>query len=344
MDHIRFRLCKLVAAIAILISPTVIAASPVDAQSTAAPTIIAIPGGEAGIGFDDIGYSPALGRTIIPAAQTGAIFLIDPASLKLERIAGFTPAADFHGGHGEGVTSADAAGGFIFATDRTATQLDVIDAASHKLVASAALADGPDYVRYVAPIHEVWVTEPRTTRIETFSLASGKPTHSGFIDIAGGPEALVIDDSSGRAFTNLWTDSTLAIDLKSHRELARWKNGCAGSRGLALDNAHGHLLVGCKEGRLEVIDSTSGNHLGEAVSGSGVDIIGFNPALSHAYLPGAKSATMATIQIASSGEAKVLGTIATTHGAHCATPDNLGKIYVCDPVRGRILVFTDQFR
>jgi len=39
-------------------------------------------------------------------------------------------------GHGEGVTSADAGAGFIFATDRSSQMLDVIDAASHKLVAS----------------------------------------------------------------------------------------------------------------------------------------------------------------------------------------------------------------
>jgi len=58
------------------------------------------------------------------------------ATLKLEAISGFAASSSFHGGHGEGVTSADAGAGFIFATDRSSQMLDVIDAASHKLVAS----------------------------------------------------------------------------------------------------------------------------------------------------------------------------------------------------------------
>ncbi len=311
-----------------------------------ASTIIAIPGGESGIGFDDIQFSPQLKSVIIPAAQTGAIYLINPVTLVLQAITGFTAASGFHGGHGEGVTSADAGGGFIFATDRSSQMLDVIDTRSHKLVGSAKLAGGPDYVRYVGLTHEVWVTEPRDKRIEIFSFVADKPspTHSTYIEIAGGPESLTIDEASKRAFTNLWTDSTVAIDLKSHAELARWINGCSGSRGIALDAAREFLFVGCKEGKLQVLDAKSGKHLGEAASGEGVDIIAYNPALAHVYLPGAKSATMATIAISPSGTATVLGTTATAHGAHCATADDSGKVYVCDPAGGKILVFKDNFR
>ena len=36
----------------------------------------------------------------------------------------------------------------------------------------------------------------------------------------------------------------VAIELKSHKELARWKNGCKGSRGIALDEKRGLLFVG----------------------------------------------------------------------------------------------------
>src|SRR5579871_4189464 len=51
-----------------------------------ASTIIAIPGGESGIGFDDIQFSPQLKSVIIPAAQTGAIYLINPVTLVLQAI------------------------------------------------------------------------------------------------------------------------------------------------------------------------------------------------------------------------------------------------------------------
>jgi hypothetical protein len=332
--------CALVIAIVALL-----AAMPAAAQVAPTPKVVAIPGGEHGLGFDDISYSAALGRALIPSASTGAINLIDPSSLSITTISVFAPAPTARQGHGEGVTSADVANGYIFATDRTSKTLGVIDASSSKMVASAALAGGPDYMRYVAPTHEVWVTEPRQHQIEIFGLDQKMtPSHAAFIDIPGGPESLLIDSAAGRAYANLWTDSTLAIDLKERKEVARWKNGCKGSRGLAFDAARNFLFVGCSEGKLEVLDPRSGKNLGEATSGDGVDIIAYNPKLSHLYLPGARSATMATIEISVTGAAKVFGEVTTAKGAHCAAADESNHVYVCDPYGGRILVFTDPPR
>jgi hypothetical protein len=315
------------------------------AQIAAMPKIVAIPGGRHGLGFDDISYSAAIGRAVIPSAATGAINLIDPATLAIETIAVFPPAPSARGGHGDGVTSADVGRGYIFATDRTSMKLGIIDASSRKMVAAAALAGGPDYVRYVAPRREVWVTGPRQHRIEIFSLAQNMtPMHTAFIDVTGGPESLIVDAAAGRAYANLWTDSTLAIDLKKRNIAARWKNGCKGSRGLAFDATRNFLFVGCSEGKLEVLDSQSGKNLGEASSGDGVDIIAFNPKLSHLYLPGVRSATMATIELSATGTAKVLGKVTTAKGAHCAAADEANHVYVCDPYGGRILVFTDTSR
>jgi hypothetical protein len=39
---------------------------------------IQIPGGSAGIGFDDLRYSPSLKRVLVPAGRTGMFVLIDP--------------------------------------------------------------------------------------------------------------------------------------------------------------------------------------------------------------------------------------------------------------------------
>src|SRR5512144_1087964 len=82
----------------------------------AKPTKLALPGGEGGIGFDDLTFSPSLHRVLAPAGRTGKLDLIDPKTQKIEAIAGFSAGADkFGGGHGEGTTSADAGGGFLFA-------------------------------------------------------------------------------------------------------------------------------------------------------------------------------------------------------------------------------------
>jgi DNA-binding beta-propeller fold protein YncE len=204
----------------------------------------------------------------------------------------------------------------------------------------------PDYVRLAGSTGKVWVTEPRREGIEIFALRLDAPmrvAYVAFVSVPGGPESLAIDKAAARAYTNLWTDETIVLDLMTRETIAEWPNGCAGSRGLALDSASGLLFVGCEEGKLSVLDLKTGKRVGEASSGSGVDIIAYNPALRHVYLPGAASATLAIVGISQSGEATVLGTLATSKGAHCAAADNKTGIYVCDPDNGRILVFQDPF-
>src|SRR5258708_24733614 len=122
----------------------------------AKPAKLALPGGDAGIGFDDLMFSPSLHRVLAPAGGTGKLDLIDPKTQKIESIAGFST-EKFGGGHGAGTTSADAGGRFLFASDRGRTEGDIIDPKPAKIVGSAKLAAGPDYVRWVEPATEVWV-------------------------------------------------------------------------------------------------------------------------------------------------------------------------------------------
>jgi hypothetical protein len=304
-----------------------------------------LPGGESGIGFDDMGFAPSIHKVLVPAGRSGNLDLIDPDTKQVTAIGGFSSRASFRGGHGQGVTSADEGRGLLFATDRDAKRLDIVDPKTKSVVGTAPLASGPDYVRYVSTTGEVWVTQPGASRIEVFSLpAEGapKPVHLTFISIPGGPESLIIDNTRARAYTNLWADTTLAIDLKSHEVLSRWKNGCRGSRGIAMDDARGFLFVGCEEGKLTVLDLKSGAQLGQTSSGAGVDIISYNPRLAHVYLPGAASGTMAIIGISRKGAATVLATVKTAAGAHCVASDDRGNAYVCDPNGGRLLIMKDS--
>jgi DNA-binding beta-propeller fold protein YncE len=315
------------------------------ASGAIAPTPLALPGGEGGIGFDDLGFAASLHKVLVPGGRSGNLDLIDPDTKQVTAIGGFSSRSAFGGGHGQGVTSADEGRGLLFATDRDAKKLNVIDAKARSVVATAPLASGPDYVRFVSTTNEVWVTEPGASRIEIFSLAPEgvpKPSHAEFISIPGGPESLIIDNTRGRAYTHLWTDTTMAIDLKSRKVAARWKNGCKGSRGVAMDEARGFLLVGCDEGKLTVLDLSTGAQLGQASSGDGVDIIAYNSKLAHAYLPGEESASMAIIEISAKGAATVLATVKTAKGSHCAAADDRDQVYVCDPSEGQILVFRDS--
>jgi DNA-binding beta-propeller fold protein YncE len=301
------------------------------------------PGGSRGIGFDDLGFAPALRKVMVPGGSTGKLALIDPDSQNMEIIGGFSERAGYSGGHGEGITSSDAWRGLIYVTDRSARLLDIVDPQAKTILARTRLASGPDYVRFVSETNEVWVTEPGAERIEIFSLPDKEtpaPTHSGFIPVPGGPESLVI--GHGRAFTHLWRGTTLAVDLRKRTIVGRWVNGCKGSRGIALDEKRGFLFAGCDEGKVSVLDLKSGRLLGEGSAGAGIDVIAYNQKLAHVYLPGADSGTIAIVGISTSGAATVLKTAETVEGAHCATVDDRDQVYVCDPAHGKILVFKDS--
>jgi len=306
---------------------------------------ISIPGGAGGIGFDDLSFSPELHRLIVPAGRTGEMILIDPISRKLDEIDGFSAQASYPGGNGQGVTSADVGRGAIFATDRDEETLDLVDPHSRSILAKTKLAAAPEYVRYVASTNEVWVTEPPASQIEIFSLPEHglpEPNSAGTIHIpGGGPISLVIDDRRGRAYTSGLVNETMAIDLRKRAIAAQWRNGCHWSRGLALDRERGFLMVGCEEGKLESLAVDNGKRLGEAAAGDGVDTIAYAPRLHHAYLPAAKTATMAVIDIAADGKPTMLATVPTASDGHCVTADDLGNVYVCNPRAGQLMLFHD---
>src|SRR5215471_7450583 len=119
---------------------------------------VAMPSGDSGIGFDDLRYSSALHRVLVPAGRTGTLDLVDPDTLAVTSIPGFGTVASYSGGHDDGPTSVDEGNGVLYVTDRTAGKLDVVDPAAGRIVSSVALGSGPDYVRFVKTTNEVWVT------------------------------------------------------------------------------------------------------------------------------------------------------------------------------------------
>jgi hypothetical protein len=308
----------------------------------AEPTKLALPGGDGGIGFDDLRFSPGLHRVLAPAGRTGKLDLIDPKTQAIESVGGFSSDKKFGGGHGEGTTSVDEGAGLLFATDRGRTQVAVIEPKSKKITSTTKHAGNPDYVRWMG--NEVWVTEPGKKQIEYFKLEKSKLVRKGAITVAGGPESLVVDATRGRAYTHTWDDETVVLDLAKHAEIARWKNGCKASRGIALDEARGFLFVGCDEGKATALDvAHDGKLLGTAETGNGVDIIAYDAKLSHLYVPGGDAATLTIIGVAASGKLTALGKVAVAADSHCVTVDDVGRAYVCDPGHGALLVVTDPF-
>src|SRR5262249_50877539 len=136
----------------------------------------------------------------------------------------------------------------------------------------------------------------------------------------------------------------VSVDVLTRQIVDQFANGCASSRGIALDEARGILFAGCLEGKAVALDVTrGGQQLGVASSGDGVDVIDYSPTLQHVYLPGAASHTMAVVAVAGDGALSVLGTTETVPRAHCVAADDRGNAYLCDQEDGQLLVYADPF-
>src|SRR3569623_119935 len=84
------------------------------------PRAVELPAGKPGSGFDDLQYSPRLGRVLVPAGRSGNLDLIDPATGKVATtIGGFSSARTFDGGHDFGLTSVAATGSALAVTARS---------------------------------------------------------------------------------------------------------------------------------------------------------------------------------------------------------------------------------
>ena len=311
----------------------------------AAPVPVPIPGGEGGIGFDDLVFSAPLRRFIVPGGRTGSVFLMDPATRRLEPLGALTKLPTWKGGHGQSATSADVGRDTLFVADRTAGRLYAIPLRGKVTPAEAPLASGPDYVRWVEPTGEVWVTEPDAEAIEVFRFdpkAQPALVRAGRIAVADGPESLVIDPGHGRAFTNTWHERTLAIGLRERSVASEWKNGCKGARGLDADRSRGLLFVGCAEGLATVIDTSGKGRLaGQATTGAGVDIVAYVTSSRRLYVPAGKAATLEAFEVQADGSLRSLWREAAVPQAHCVAADEGGHVVVCDPPGGRLLMYED---
>jgi len=321
-------------------------APPVDAG--AAP--VALPGGSAGIGFDDMRISGDLSVLLVPGGRSGNLDIVDPSTEHVTSVGGFSTSASYSGDTSFGVTSADEGNSIIYATDRTSKTLSVVDPRQNAIVASVALASTPGYVRYVSPTNEVWVTEPDQAQIEIFTLPSSEntaPSHAAFIAVPGGPQSLEIDASSadgggGVAYTQTATN-TVAIDVSTRSVTGSWTNGCMNSEGLAVDGTNGWVISACAEGKVSVLNR-QGTTLGSATfSISGFGQVAYDAQRTRLYLPSATAGAMGVVTLGLNGVPSIMGSLTTPGSGACAVTGGGGSVYVCAPAQGDLLFVHDPF-
>jgi hypothetical protein len=321
-----------------------------------AADVIPIPGGETGIGFDDLIYSTHLHRMLVPGGWLGTVNLVNPDTLEVISIPGFSAEAAWTEGDDlKGVGTVDEGNGLVFVGDRTTGEVGVVDPAQKKILTKTKTAGYPDMVRYVEATGEVWVGEPFAGQIEVMKGAKdGNPVSDGTIPLPGGPQALLIDQQRGIAMTlHLAKGEVVAIDVKTRQELGIWPTGCGSSHGLvALDEKRGYVFPGClNKARGAVLDLNNGGALLDSFDlGGGESLVAFSSKLNHFYLRGDPGTAVGVLGVSNGGKLSHFSTFAMTFAkpdkpakGHCLAADDLGGIWSCDAYGGTILRYKDSF-
>lgn len=93
-----------------------------------------------------------------------------------------------------------------------------------------------------------------------------------------------------------------------------------------------------------MLDSAHDGRILSSISrGAAFDVIGYNPRLGHLYAAGTACACLVVLCVSRAGSLSFLGRFDATSSAHCATADDQGHAWVCDPDGGQLLRVTDPY-
>lgn len=298
--------------------------------------VVRLPGVSGDVDFDDITYSAALGRMLVPARDHG-LYLVEPDTAEVTSVPLPSPLRS--------ADSADADDARVFLVDRKTRTLAVLDPKSGRLLGSVGVGSSPDYMRYLPAVGEVWVTEPAADGIEVFTVAdrtAAAPRRAGFIPVPGGPEGLTIGRVNGAAtaFTHAGSD-LVAVDIRSH-QTQRWPTGCDGTHGFPrVDERDGLVLASCADdGRIVLLNARTGDRLGDYKVGGGDSLPAWSPRAGHFYVRSDPGTRLATLDPSRDGVTP-LRDVEVPSGGHCMGADNQGHYWTCDAARGRLLRFDD---
>lgn len=335
------------------------AAAAESAIGDAVVTPLALPGARGLVSLDYFVYDPAGHRLWVPASNTGKVDLIDVTTDQVSVIAGFRIAeVDFKGKRTiMGPSSVTLGDGVAYVGNRGDSSICVVRIDTLKIAeclpigtSSAGLSAAPDALTYVAAVRELWVTRG----VPPMGIASDDqaitvldvtdPPHPQLkakIPLRASAEGFAVDNLRGRFYTSLEEQGvTIAIDVRSHAIVARWRSGCDEPHGLALDAQRGLLFVACTA-RVVSVDVMHGGHIvGSIATGAGLDNIDYSPTSAMLYAAASEAALLTVARVDTAGKFVRITTVPTVKGARGVVAADAGRAYVMDPYGARILKVT----
>jgi DNA-binding beta-propeller fold protein YncE len=295
--------------------------------------------GRGNITMDYIAYDPKTGYVWVPAINVGSVYVVDTSNGAVREISGFATNEVEFGGRKrvQGPSGVSIGDGVVYIGDRADSSICAIDEKTLTRKTCGHLDSTPDGVVYVAPVKEVWVTAPRDNSVRI--LDSESLSQKEKLTFEGRPEGYAVDARRGRLYLNYEDkDLTTAIDLRTHRTVAKWQSACGedGPHGLSLDKDAGFLFVACST-RAEVLDAGhNGEKLSSIDTGDGVDDLNYSPATHSLYVGAAKEARLTVARVDAAGKLSLVAQVPTHEGARNGVVTKDGTVYLAHSQLGQL--------
>ncbi len=295
--------------------------------------------GKGNITMDYITYDPKTGFVWVPATNIGSVDVIDTRDRTVREIGGFPTKEVESGGRkrSQGPSGVSIGDGLVYIGDRADSSICAVDETSLLRKTCGHIDSTPDGVVYVAPTKEVWVTAPRDNSVRI--LDSQTLNQKDKLSFEGRPEGYAVDTKRGVFYMNYEDkDLTTAIDLKTHKTVAKWPAACGedGPHGLSIDANTGYLFVACST-RVEVLNAGhNGEQLSSIDTGDGVDDLTYSPATHTVYVGAAKDARLTVARVDGAGKLSLVETVPTHQGARNGVVTKEGTVYLAHSGLGQL--------
>jgi DNA-binding beta-propeller fold protein YncE len=227
--------------------------------------------------------------------------------------------------------------GVVYIGDRADSSVCAIDEKTLARKTCGHIDSTPDGVVYVAPTKEVWVTAPGDNSVRI--LDSQTLNQKEKLTFEGRPEGYAVDAKRDRLYMNYEDkDLTTAIDLKTHKTVAKWQASCGedGPHGLSVDQNTGYLFVACST-RAEVLDAGhDGKQLSSVDTGDGVDDLNYSPSTHMLYVGAAKDARLTVARVEASGKLSQVAVVPTHEGTRNGVVAKDGTVYLAHSQPGNL--------
>jgi DNA-binding beta-propeller fold protein YncE len=295
--------------------------------------------GQGNITMDYIAYDAKTGYVWVPAINIGSVYVVDTSNERVREITGFaTKELEVQGRkRSQGPSGVSIGDGVVYIGDRADSSVCAIDERTLARKNCGHIDSTPDGVVYVGTTKEVWVTAPRDNSVRI--LDSQNLSQKDKLTFEGRPEGYAVDTKRGRLYMNYEDkDLTTAIDLKTHKTVAKWQSSCGedGPHGLSLDQDAGYLFVACST-RAEILDvGHNGEQLSSINTGDGVDDLNYSPSTHMLYVGAAKDARLTVAKADKSGKLSQVASVPTHEGARNGVVTKDGTVYLAHSQLGKL--------